>query len=628
MTLTDPRPIANNNEHHFINCIHTYNEAAFPFPQKFKVIPARYQTITFFQPKFLPSRIILYLRKMTYVHISKTTNQANISRGVSLHWLKHGFMSELKSNGKDEKSTVKDLDDLKKDSGIIRQKGQNITCPVDGNYGTSYVDRLVGQDNVGPTTILLLHSHAWKNTVGDILDTISEHCESENLDPKSMYIWIDFLCSNLNRIAELKRIKSWKPPEQFENTVGKLKSICGKAKDVKILTCMSPWHNIILLTNIWSIYEMYHYVNYADDDEIDVKFVMPHEEKKNMIRSAVFNEDGLNQLLNMVNNIGVAKINKKQRDSEEEAVLDLIRAGPGIEEVNGWVKDWVQDCLVDEICGEQKIVSMEDVDRLCSQVAPILMQSGGYNQAFRLFQKSLSIREKNEENAHRKATVCQNIGIVLQKMDELDESLTYLKKAIILLKKEHGIYHVDTADCYNSIGDVHHALDDFERSLEMYQMAQSIEEKLHGMNHSRTAKAFHNIGKVMNAAQRPDEALVYFQQALAIHEGIHGRNNVDIAETYRSIASAFTNKDEHGEAILNYKNALAIYEEIFGDTDAETAACCNSLAMAYCDRHDYELSWPYFERSIKIYEEVLGKSHPHTQVARESYEEVKAFGVF
>ena len=106
--------------------------------------------------------------------------------------------------------------------------------------------------------------------------------------------------------------------------------------------------------------------------------------------SEAFNEDGLNQLLNMVNNIDVAKINKKQRDSEEEAVLDLIRAGPGIEEVNGWVKDWVQDCLVDEICGEQKIVSMEDVDRLCSQVAPILMQSGGYNQAFRLFQKSLT----------------------------------------------------------------------------------------------------------------------------------------------------------------------------------------------------------------------------------------------
>lgn len=112
-----------------------------------------------------------------------------------------------------------------------------------------------------------------------------------------------------------------------------------------------------------------------------------------------------------------------------------------------------------------------------------------------------------------------------------------------------------------------------------------------------------------------------------IREDIHGRNSLDVAETYCCIASACTNKDEHGEAIDNYKSALAIYDDLFGDTDAKTASCCNSLAMVYCDRHDYERSWPYFERSIKIYEEVLGKTHPHTKVARQSYEEVKKMGV-
>lgn len=568
---------------------------------------------------------------MTLIHVPKATNQSGksdtiASRGVSLHWLQNGFMSELKSNGNDTKCMVQELDDLTKETGLIREKGQNIACPVDGNYGAAYVNCLVGEDNVGPTTVLLLHSHTWENTVGDILEILNEYCDSQNLDPKRIYVWIDFLCSNLHRIAELKSKKGLpsSDSELFECTVGKLKSICGKGKGVNILTCMSPWHKIVLLGNVWSVYEMYHCINYADDDEIDVQFVLPREEKENMIRSAVFNKDGLNQLLNMVATINVDKMNRKQAD---EDVLNLIRAGPGTEEVNNWVRDWVQDCLVDQICVDSDIVSVEDIDQLCCQVAPILMQNGGYNQAYRLYQKSLTIREQDEK-PDKKASACLNIGIVLQKMDELDESLTYLKKAMILLKKEYGVYHVDTADCYNSIGDVYHALDDFEHSLESYQMAQSIEEKLHGLNHSRTANVFQNIGHVMNAAERPDEALVYFQQALVIREGIHGRSNSDVAETYRGIASVFTAKGDHIEAILNYKNALTIYDGIFDDGDAETAACCNSLAMAYCDQHDYEKSWPYFKRSIEIYEQVLGKSHPHTLVARESYEEVKKLGLF
>ena len=89
---------------------------------------------------------------------------------------------------------------------------------------------------------MLLHSHTWENTVGDILDTLGECCDTNNLDPKRMYVWVDFLCCNLNRIAESKRESKWKPLEQFEGNVGSLKSICGNVKGVKILAMMSPWH--------------------------------------------------------------------------------------------------------------------------------------------------------------------------------------------------------------------------------------------------------------------------------------------------------------------------------------------------------------------------------------------------
>lgn len=570
---------------------------------------------------------------MTFVNIEINQDQAadvgkfeaeNLSKGVSLHWLQNGFLSELKTRGKDEKSTIRDIEDLTKESGIFRAKGEQVTCAIGGSYGVSYIDCLFGEDNVGPTSIVVVHSFEWGNTVGDILDTIAEYCEREKLDPKRFYVWMDFLCTNLQRLVETKDTKNWNQQKQFEAAVGKIKAICDKSEELKVLALMSPWHSPVLLNHVWSIYEMYHYVNYADRDV--VKFAMPPEERNNMIRSAVFNEDGLNQLLTMVNEIDVAKIGEVQGhdSSETEAILGLIRIGPGIEEVNNWIKDWSLDCLVGEICGVQTIVTEEDIDRLCSQVAPIMMQNGSYNQAYHLFKKSLGIREKkgDKEAAHI-ASMFQNIGIVLQKMDEFDESMTYLKRALMVLKEKHGLYHIDTAECYKSIGDVHFALEDFEKALETYQMCQSLEEKVCGINHSRTATAYHNVGKVLNAAGRADESLVYFQQALTIREDIHGNNNVDVAATYIGIGGAFTDKNDHDEALKYYISALAIYEAIYGDKDAETAACCNSIAMAYCDRHDYEMSLPFFERTIKIYEETLGKSHPYTEVARDSYEEVR-----
>ena len=118
---------------------------------------------------------------------------------VSVHWLQKGFQHALKRHGNNEMSTI--LRSLEvKITG--KTKGANITCPRDCDFGAAYVDCLVGTDNVvGSASILLLHSHNWSNTVGDIVKKLSDHCISKNLDPKCCYIWIDFLCNNLHHLS-------------------------------------------------------------------------------------------------------------------------------------------------------------------------------------------------------------------------------------------------------------------------------------------------------------------------------------------------------------------------------------------------------------------------------------------
>jgi tetratricopeptide (TPR) repeat protein len=338
----------------------------------------------------------------------------------------------------------------------------------------------------------------------------------------------------------------------------------------------------------------------------------------------------INILTDILVQTHVEKIASKNNLYNNQDILELVRCGPGVKEVNSWLKDVIGDVYVDFFCSQDasRIVSEKEIDEICNQLGPLMMQNGSFNQALRLFQKSLSLRERSKEpdgsngnNPLQIASVMQNIGIVLQNMDDLEESLNYLKKALILREKKIGLYNSDTSDSYNSIGDVYFALEAYEEALEMYNMALSVERKVHGVNHSRTATLFYNVGKVMTAIGRTDEALANLQQALTIRQEILGEDSEDVASTYECMAATFSGIGDHEEALAKFKTALSIHENLHSD-GTKIAGLCNNIAMTYCDKEDFRHSLIYFERAKDLYGKLLGISHHHTQIAQKSYDDV------
>jgi hypothetical protein len=54
------------------------------------------------------------------------------------------------------RSTIYDIEDLREERlGVIRRRGINTTCPIDGRKGAAYVHCLTGEDNVGLPTHML-----------------------------------------------------------------------------------------------------------------------------------------------------------------------------------------------------------------------------------------------------------------------------------------------------------------------------------------------------------------------------------------------------------------------------------------------------------------------------------------
>ena len=81
-----------------------------------------------------------------------------------------------------------------------------------------------------------------------------------------------------------------------------------------------------------------------------------------------------------------------------------------------------------------------------------------------LFQKSLEIREKIERDSRDLmiASAWTNIVLVLEDMlEDPEESLLYLKKALLLRERKLGRNSIPTSDSHTYIGNVQMLLGDF-----------------------------------------------------------------------------------------------------------------------------------------------------------------------
>ena len=100
---------------------------------------------------------------------------------------------------------VYDIENLREEEpGLIRRKGMDVICPIDGDIGASYVHSIMdyGDDHVGTATHML--SYAWGYVIGDIVDTVVSYCEKVG-EILFLFLWVtisfwffSYISSNLN----------------------------------------------------------------------------------------------------------------------------------------------------------------------------------------------------------------------------------------------------------------------------------------------------------------------------------------------------------------------------------------------------------------------------------------------
>lgn len=216
---------------------------------------------------------------------------------------------------------------------------------------------------------------------------------------------------------------------------------------------------------------------------------------------------------------------------------------------------------------------------------------GNYNEAIRLYEDALAIREKADDKKNI-ASGLNNIANVYNKLGNYQKAVLYYEKSLAikeLIDDQKGI-----ASSLKNIATIYYYQANYAPALETNLKALRISENL--ADSMGIAFVFNNMALIYEKQEKLEESLSYFQKSLAIKEMLGDKRG--ISNTLHNIAKIYEYKGNYDMAIDNISNSLAISEEL-NEIDGISASL-NNLANIYELQGNYQAALKNYYRSLEM----------------------------
>jgi tetratricopeptide (TPR) repeat protein len=541
----------------------------------------------------------------------------------SVHHLQTALLEYMREEGFDEDATVYDIENLSsKKPGIIRKKGMNSICPIDGKKGAAYVQCLDGDDDVGLATHML--SYTWGYKIGDIVQTLVAFCKVKELDPKRTYVWICSLCNNQHRVVDKGSVSF----EDFHSIFNKRVRGIGQ-----IIAMMAPWNNPAYLKRVWCVFEMFEAYS---DSACTVEIAMPPKEKESLIKAitAQNSQDGKKGIDELFKTLAQTKVESSNasRKADKVNILRLVEEGPGCNklnlEVNHLMRVWVRETVMEavkeseasllDVNGKEKAGKRREIAVFIAYVASYISASGDHTEALRLHQKALDLYENAPDDIYEEelARTYNNLGTEFESLGRYEAGLEQHLKCLAIFEEIFGTEHENTSTSYFNVGAVKRQLGDLEGALEMYQKSIAIDEKVKGKNHIDTALGYSYVGRIYMQKEDFDGALEMFEKSLRIRKFCRGDNHPDVAIGLGDVGLIYHMKKDYDKAIENHKRGLDISASLLGNNHPDTGSCYQNLGGAFYEQGNLDAALEMCKKAKEAYVASFGSDHPKSEQAQ------------
>jgi tetratricopeptide (TPR) repeat protein len=246
-----------------------------------------------------------------------------------------------------------------------------------------------------------------------------------------------------------------------------------------------------------------------------------------------------------------------------------------------------------------------------NNLATVYQTQGKYNEAERLYKKTVSVWEKTLGAKHPYIGQClNNLGGLLKSLGRYDESISLYNRILPLLEKAFSKNHLLFADCANNLAVVYNAKGWYKDAKPLYEQALRIRKKILGNNHPLVGQSLNNLAELYHTEGLLDEAEQLYCRSLSITETKLGQNHSEVAIILNNLAELYRLQKRYDEAESLYKRALDIRQKVFNSNHPLVGQSFNNLAQLYRLIGRYNEAEELYLQAKNIWETVLYPEHP------------------
>jgi len=199
-----------------------------------------------------------------------------------------------------------------------------------------------------------------------------------------------------------------------------------------------------------------------------------------------------------------------------------------------------------------------------------------YDEAERLLQRALQIREKASEKAEAARTMCA-LARLNHGRGNRDKAELFYRRSLVIREKVLGTDHPEVAESLSGLAGVLplKQIIEAERSV---RRSLAIREKALGENDPAVADSLSRLVEVTLETGKPSELESHLRRAIAIRESSLGQSHPDLAESLISLGVYFDKRYQCRDAEEPIRRAITMLEKAYGANHPAVAR--GNLALA------------------------------------------------
>lgn len=185
--------------------------------------------------------------------------------------------------------------------------------------------------------------------------------------------------------------------------------------------------------------------------------------------------------------------------------------------------------------------------------------AGDYAQALRYYRQALQIYDGLlQPDDYRYAGLYNNMSILLEKMEENEEAISYAEKALAIIEKLEG-GEMETATTLTNLALIYFKVSKPEKAKELLEQALTLFEKNGENTDAHYSGALAGIGEAYYHMQDYEKALEYYEKALTEVKKHFGENMsyAVLCENCAAVCERLGNQEKQGHYIEKAKEVQA-----------------------------------------------------------------------